>query len=140
MNQKSKITMYSGVGLLSLAILTGGLKLYDSTIDHTHKICAITKVSCFLADDEIGSLHQQNEISKLGNSVDYYKYPEGSKASVFCMASVKEHTDENGVSSTIYTVPAGYTLNEDGTCSKVIDSSNESVLIIDNSKVLKLHK
>ncbi len=139
MKQKRKITLYSGIGLLSMGILVGGLKMYDSTIDHTQKICPITKVSCFLNGDEKGSLHQQKEIGKLDSSVRYFRYPEDSETTLTLMASVNEYVDQNGNTVTTYIAHEGYTLNGK-ICTKVIDCSNESVLIIDNSKILKLHK
>lgn len=64
---KNKITLYAGVGTLSVALLTSGLAIYDANFDHTKEVCPIAKVCSISEGMNIGIRHQ------LYNMMDEYQ-------------------------------------------------------------------
>lgn len=66
-NLKNKITMYAGIGTLSIALMTGGLAIYDANFDHTKEVCPIAKICSISEGMNIGIRHQ------LYNMMDEYQ-------------------------------------------------------------------
>ncbi len=139
---KNKIKFYAKIGALSTLIMVGAVKFHNNNYDHASKVCFQTKILCSLLGDEKGSKHQQREIEKMGNTVEYYKFPEDSTFTNIMPANQEISIDSDGTLTRFYSAPGGFTLNGD-LCTQKTDVSNQSVLIVNDEngiqKILKLH-
>lgn len=98
--EKKKIAKYAAAGLLTASLVTGvGLHLYDSNVDHLNEYCPLNSI--------LGVEHQIHEINNnygVYGINAYYENETTSKEYINPTAIQKED------GSTIYTLPAGYTL------------------------------
>ena len=93
---KKKIIKFAGAGILTGALVMGvGLHLYDANIDHLNEFCPLNNV--------FGLEHQVHEINNNGLSMDAVAYDDSF---INITAPAEERT--------IYTLPPGYILGEDG--------------------------
>lgn len=97
--KKNKIVLYSGIGVITAAVLAGSaVVLQHSQTNHLSDICPVTKIESFFLGEEIASKHQKKAIKKdaedLGYSLIDVKYiPEGGVcATVLDIPTEKDNT------------------------------------------------
>lgn len=98
--EKKKIVKYAAAGLLTTSLVIGvGLHLFDSNIDHLNEYCPLNSI--------LGVEHQIHKINYDYSVYGINAYYENETTSI---EYINPTTIQKEDGSTIYTLPAGYTL------------------------------
>ena len=128
---KGRVVKFAGATVLAGALAIRGLAIYDSSIDHTQKICPFVSV--------LGVQHQVNMINKIdGLQAKYEKniyiiddgktvYPNGDPVRI-TVSAIAEKLDDETAS---YMAPSGYVISGK-TCYKTIYQEPTDAVVIRN--------